>query len=345
MARNLIRAAAFVLAHVSLAGSAATLDPRLPAYEPLPAQPPSGAGYVRSDGAIQIILGNRGIGVAIEGFNSLFARTHPGTRFSVEYNKEGNTLDMAALLHGVTLVCPLARDINGAEKRAYALWVGAEPVVVNIAHGTLTSVRMTAGLAVYVNKENPVRNLTMDQLARIFTTGGPGGDLTHWGQVGAAGEWAARPIHTYGTPEYSGYGYFMVKNKWGDRTFAPGYEAFELAASIVKRVGEDTYGIGFAGQGFLTPQTRLVALAESAAGPFMEGTEDEVASGRYPLDRYVGLAVRRAPGEALDPFVKEYLRLILSREGQAIVAAESDGYVPLSADQVASERAKLGIVR
>jgi phosphate transport system substrate-binding protein len=163
--------------------------------------------------------------------------------------------------------------------------------------------------------------------------------------VGAAGEWAARPIHTYGTPEYSGYGYFMVKNKWGDRTLAPGYEAFELAASIVKRVGEDAYGIGFAGQGFLTPQTRLVALAESAAGPFMEGTEEEVASGRYPLDRYVGLAVRRAPGEALDPFVKEYLRLVLSREGQAIVAAESDGYVPLNADQVASERAKLGIVR
>ena len=73
----------------------------------------------------------------------------------------------------------------------------------------------------------------------------------------------------------------------------------------------------------------------------MEGTEQEVASGRYPLDRSVDLAIRRVPGKPLDPFVKEYMRLILSREGQAIVAAEADGYVPLNATQIADERAKL----
>ena len=329
----------------AVGAAAAALDPALPPYEPLPAAPPANASYVLPDGAVRIVLGNRGIGVVIEGFNALFARTHPGTRFRVVYNKEGNTLNMAALVHGVTLVCPLARDINGPEQQTYAQVVGGEPRVVNIAHGTLTSPRMTAGLAVYVHRDNPIHRLTMDQLARIFTTGAPGGDLTHWGQLGATGEWAARPIHAYGTPEHSGYGYFMVKNKWGDRTFAPGYEAFDLAAQIVKRVGEDSHGIGFAGQGFLTPQTRLVALAESPAGPFMEGTEEEVASGRYPLDRYVALAVRGAPGEPLDPFVREYLRLILSREGQAIIAAEADGYVPLNAAQVAAERAKLGISR
>ncbi len=343
--RALTRIAAFALAAAAGGAPAATLDPRLPAYEPLPAAVPAGARYASADGTVHIVLGNRGIGATIEGFNALFARTHPGTRFATEYNKEGNTLNIAALMHGVTLLCPLARDINAAEKRAYADWVGAEPFVVNIAHGTLTSVRMTAGLAVYVNKANPIHELTLDQLARIFTSGAPGGDLTYWGQLGATGEWASRPIHTYGTPEYSGYGYFMVKSKWGDRALAPGYEAFELAAQIVKRVGEDSHGIGFAGQGFLTRQTRLVALSENPSGPFMEGTEEEVASGRYPLDRYVGVAIRRAPGEPLDAFVKEYLRLVLSREGQTIVAAEADGYVPLNAEQVAAERAKLGITR
>src|ERR1700682_3885907 len=182
---------AFTLA--ACAASAAAVDPELAPYEPLPVVPPPGARYVRPDGSVHIVLGNRGIGVVVEGFNALFERTHPGTRFSVEYNKEGNTLNMAALIHGVTLVCPLARDINAAEKKAYAEWVGGEPLVVNIAHGTLTSVRMTAGLAVYVNKDNPVHSLTMDQLARIFTTGAPGGDLTHWGQLGAPGAWAMRP--------------------------------------------------------------------------------------------------------------------------------------------------------
>lgn len=340
-----MRLAALAFTLAACAASAAAVDPELAPYEPLPVSPPPGARYVRPDGSIHIVLGNRGIGVAIEGFNALFARTHPGTRFSVEYNKEGNTLNMAALVHGTTLVCPLARDINGAERRTYAQVVSGEPLVVDIAHGTLTSVRMTAGLAVYVHRDNPIHRLTMDQLARIFTSGAAGGDLTYWGQLGATGEWAERPIHAYGTPEYSGYGYFMVKNKWGDRTIAPGYESFELAAQIVKRVGEDAYGIGFAGQGFLTPQTRLVALAPGPEGPYMEGTEEEVASGRYPLDRYVGLALRRVPGEPLDPFAVEYLRLILSREGQQIIAAEKDGYVPMNAAQVAAQRAKLGIVR
>src|SRR6202521_785802 len=339
-----LRLGAAIALTVGTAAPAATLDPRLPAYEPQPATPPKDAGYLLPDGTVHIISGNRGIGVALEGFNALFARTHPGTKFRIDYNREGNSVNIAALAHGITLVGPLGRETNWLEQAIYRNIVGGEPLTIRIAHGTLISPRMTAGLAIYVNKDNPIGKLTMDQLARIFTTGAPGGDLTHWGQLGAGGEWAARPIHPYGTPEYSGYGYFMVKNKWSDRTFPPGYEAFELAAQIVKRVGEDSYGIGFAGQGFLTAQTRLVALAHGAEGPYMEGTEEEVANGLYPLDRYVGLALRRVPGEPLDPFVVEYLRLILSREGQEIVAAEKDGYVPLDAEQVAAERAKLGIL-
>src|SRR5882762_9810487 len=151
----MMRLAALAFTLAACAVSAAAVDPELPPYEPLPVAPPIGARYVRPDGSVHIVLGNRGIGVIIEGFNALFSRTHPGTRFSVEYNTEGNTLNMAALVHGVTLVCPLARDINPAERKTYAELVGGEPLVVNIAHGTLSAVRMTAGLAVYVNHANP----------------------------------------------------------------------------------------------------------------------------------------------------------------------------------------------
>jgi phosphate transport system substrate-binding protein len=323
----------------------ATLDPGLKDYVPRPAAPPPGAKYVLPDGTIRIVSANRGIGVVIEGFNALFAKTHPGTRFRVEYNAGGNALDMASLAHGVTAVCPLGRDINWLEETTYERLVGGPPLQLKIAHGTLTSPRMTAGLAVYINKENPIHRLTMDQLKRIFTTGAPGGDLTTWGQLGATGEWAVRPIHAYGTPESSGYGYFMLKKKWDDRPYTPGIETFDLAADIVKRVGQDLYGIGFAGQGFLTSATRLVALANDPQGPYMEGSEEEVARGEYPLDRSVGLAVRRVPGERLDPFIDEYLRLILSRQGQEIVASESDGFVPLNARQVADELAKLDAAR
>ncbi len=328
----------------ALAGSpcaGATVDPALPDYVPRPVSPPQGAGYVLPDGVIRIVSANRGIGVVIKGFNALFAQTHPGVRFRVDYNVGGNALNLAALAYGVTMVCPLARDVNRLEHATYANVVGGPPLELRIAHGTLTSPRMTAGMAIYAHRDNPIHRLTMDQLKRIFTTGAPGGDLTTWGQVGATEEWAARPIHVYGTPEASGYGYFMLKNLWDDRPYAPGIETFDLAADIVRRVGQDLYGIGFAGQGFLTPQTQQVALAISTNGPFLQGNEDEVASGAYPLDRYVGLALRQSPGQPLDPFVREYMRLILSKQGQQIVSAEQDGFVPLDAKQVAEQLATL----
>src|SRR4051812_6476687 len=118
---------------------AATLDPGLPPYEPLPASVRPGAPYVRPDGTVHIVLGNRGMGVAIERLDALFSQTHPGVKFSVRYNEKGNTLPIAALMHGKSLFCPLAREINDAENAAYAQVVGGPPVIVNIAHGTLTA--------------------------------------------------------------------------------------------------------------------------------------------------------------------------------------------------------------
>src|SRR5260221_6375486 len=169
----MMRLAALALTLAACAVSAAAVDPNLPPYEPLPVAPPAGARYVRPDGSVHIVLGNRGIGVVIEGFNALFARTHPGTRFSVEYNKEGNTLNMAALVPGTTLFCPLARAINDSERRTYAQVGGGEPLVVDIAHGTLTSVRMTPGLAVHVLPHNHIHRLNTDQLARVLIIHAP----------------------------------------------------------------------------------------------------------------------------------------------------------------------------
>ncbi|HEY1394370.1 MAG TPA: substrate-binding domain-containing protein [Methylibium sp.] len=330
-----------MLALMQSGTQAAELDPSLPTYRPQPVEIPADRHFVLADGTIRIVAGNRGMGVVIEGFNRLFEATHPGTKFKVEYNAGGNTVNIAALVHDTTLFSPLGRDANAFERASYANIVGGSPLTIRIAHGTLSSPRMTAGLAIYVNERNPVRSLTMAQLARIFTTGAPGGDLTTWGQLGATGEWASQRIRTFGTPEASGYGDYMVNAKWDGRPFAPGYESYDLAAQIVERVGAEPSGIGFAGMGFLTPQTHLIALAEQDGGPYLTGTEEEIASGRYPLDRTVALAIRRAAGQPVPALIKEYLRLVLSKEGQAIVAAEQDGFVPLTAEQARAELAKL----
>lgn len=316
-------------------------DGSLPAYAPRAVAPPAGAGYVQRDGAIRIAAGNHGMGRILEGFDALFARSHPGTTFAVEFNRLGNAVNLPALTHGVTLVAPMGREVMPVELVPYRKIVGADPLVIRIAHGTIVARDKAAPLAIFVNLANPLARLTTEQVARIFTAGAPGGDLTTWGQLGLTGEWAHRAIHPCGTPEASGFGSFMVLNKFAGRVFTPGYESFLLAADIVKRVGEDPGAIGFSALGFQTPETKVIAVAARPEGPFLTGTAAEVASGDYPYDRFVYLYVRRDPGHPLDPFVKEYLRLALSHEGQQIIGAEPDGFIPLNAREAAAELAKL----
>jgi len=313
----------------------------IPAYAPRPVAPPTGAGYVRRDGAIRIAVGNRGMGKILAGFDALFERTHPGTVFALAFNELGNAVNLPALTHGVTLVAPMGREVMPVELGPYRKIVGADPLVVRIAHGTIVARDKAAPLAIYVNRANPLAQLTTAQVAQIFTSGAPGGDLSDWGQLGLTGEWAHRAIHPCGTPEASGFGSFMVQHRMDGRAFTPGYESFPLAAEIVRRVGEDPGAIGFSALGFLTPQTKVVAVAARPGGPFLTGTAEEIAAGDYPYDRFVFLYVRRGADQPLDPFVQEYLRLVLSREGQEIIAAERDGFIPLNAREAAAELAKL----
>ncbi len=313
----------------------------VPSYVPQPVSPPTGAGYVTRAGAIRIANGNRGMGKILEGFNTLFVRTHPGVAFEIEFNRLGNAVNLPALTHGVTLVAPMGREVMPVELGPYKKIIGADPLVVRIAHGTIVAQDKAAPLAIYVNRSNPIAQLTTAQVAQIFSSGAPAGDLTTWGQLGLKGLWAHRAIHPCGTPEASGFGSFMVEHQMEGRAFTPGYEAFPLAAEIVQRVGEDPGAIGFSALGFLTPQTKIVAIAPRPGGPFMTGTGPEIASGEYPYDRFVFLYARRTAGRPLDPFVREYLRLVLSREGQAIIAAEANGFIPLNAREVAAELAKI----
>jgi len=85
---------------------------------------------------------------------------------------------------------------------------------------------------------------------------------------------------------------------------------------------------------------KTIALAETPAGPYYAGTLDEVKSLAYPLARPIYLVIDRAPGTALPPKLDEFLRFILSREGQAAIA-DADGWLPLPANLAAAEREKL----
>jgi phosphate transport system substrate-binding protein len=120
---------------------------------------------------------------------------------------------------------------------------------------------------------------------------------------------------------------------------SPGETALQ---AIVHRVAADPDGIGYSGFGFAEPGVKSVALGETSNGPFYAGTPVEVARRDYPLSRKIYLLFDQPPGKAPTPIVREFLRFILSREGQQIVAGDAERFIPLRASQAAEARTTIG---
>jgi phosphate transport system substrate-binding protein len=303
------------------------------------AEPPKNAGYLLRDGSVAIVGYNDMSGI-LANLNELFIQGHPGVAFKMQL--KGTATAAPALTLGVSAFAPMGAEFSEMELEAYKSFVGASPRLIRVAHCSLNPNALSAPVGIFVNKSNPIQKLTVEQVARIFTTGAPGGDVTAWGQVGLKGEWARHPIHPCGIAEEAAAGLaaFMLR-KMSARPFTPDYDQFAQSRQVVKRVGEDPLAIGFASGNIVTGETKLVAIAEKEGGPASSLTASEVVSGRYPYDRYLLIYVRRAPGEPIDPFVKEYLRLVLSREGQRAIAAAPPNYLPLNARELTEELAKL----
>jgi phosphate transport system substrate-binding protein len=187
-------------------------------------------------------------------------------------------------------------------------------------------------LAVFVHKDNPIDGFTIPQIDAIFsstrTCGGPA-DITKWGDAGLTESWAAREIQLYGRNSVSGtYGYFKSKALCkGD--FKNTVNEQPGSASVVQSVSASVNGIGYSGIGYTTSSIRAIPLARESGKPFVAATAENAISGSYPLSRFLYVYVNKVPGQPLPPLTAEFIKLVLSREGQEVVV--KDGYIPLPA--------------
>lgn len=335
--RMLLAAASWCSAGAAMAVPA--LDAGLPEYQAHNVKLAAQASYLDEQGAIRI-GGAEHAQFVIDRFNALFISSHPGLRFADHV--KGTTATMPLLTYGRMLFGPMGRSANAAELEAYEKAVGAAPLEIRIAHTSDDAQQeMSYSIGIYVNRANPLERLSASQVARIFTNGNPEGDLSHWGQLGAGGAWKERAIHPYGTPEYTGMGTYMQAGPLQGRAFTPAYEQWGSTETILKRLEQDPAGIAFAAIGHENAALRQLAIVSEDGGGETRGSRQEVAAGSYPYGRYVYFYLRREPGKTLDPVAKEYLRLVLSRQGQEIIASQAGGYIPLSATEVRAELRKL----
>jgi phosphate transport system substrate-binding protein len=313
-------------------------------YEPQQVTVPRNAPYLLPDGSIQIV-GDDTMEPLLKRLNELFVRTHPGIRFTMVLRGPPTGID--GIQAGVSVFAPVAHDAWETEIEPFKRLTGYRPLDVRIGRRGYAGAGRENPPGIYVNASNPLPRLTVDQVARIFTTGQQPSDLRHWSQLGVDGEWAKHAIHLYGTRDDGRTVTALRTARFGGLPFARHYEAFADDADVLQALAGDRYGIGvvwFVSVASVPKEVRSVPLAENAGAPPSVAEYEDVRQGRYPLSPYLHLYIRSAPGEPLDPVAKEYVRLALSFVGQHIIEELRDGkqdYVALTPEEAVRELAKI----
>jgi len=307
------------LAGISSTGQAVEVDPDIKSY----IKAGGVSGNLNSIGSDTV---NNLMTFWAEGFNRLY----PNVKIQIE--GKGSSTAPPALILGTAQIGPMSRAMKPTEVDSFERRYGYKP----------TQIRTSLdALAVYVNKDNPIKGLNFSQVDAIFSKTRKGGhreDITTWGKLGIRGEWANRPISTYGRNSASGtYGYFKKKALFkGD--YKNTVKEQPGSASVVQGITEDRYGIGYSGIGYKTSGVRTVPLVKKG-NSYKEAVIENILDGSYPLARFLYVYINKKPGKPLDPLVLEFMKYILSKEGQKVVI--KDGYIPLPASIIAEELGKL----
>lgn len=304
----------FLAAGLALAGLAPTqsvkVDEKLPEYKPVQGV----SGNIKSVGSDTMINLMTLWG---EGFRSHYPSV------TIEIEGKGSSTAPPALIAGTASFGPMSREMKDKETADFEKAYGYKPTALPGAIDML---------AVYVHKDNPIRSLTLQQVDAIFSKSRNGGyekDIQRWGDLGLTGEWADKPISLYGRNSASGtYGYFKeIALFKGD--YKSSVKEMPGSSSVVQGIARDKYGIGYSGIGFITADVRAVGLAHDAKSPVIEAVPANAYTGEYPLARFLYVYVNYKPGSTLDPLRREFIRYLLSRDGQADVL--KDGYFPITA--------------
>ncbi|SMP46562.1 PstS family phosphate ABC transporter substrate-binding protein [Desulfonatronum lacustre] len=296
------------------------VDPALPEYTPV-----SGiSGNLSSMGSDTL---NNLMTLWAEAFQGYYPNVN------IQIQGAGSSTAPPALIEATANFGPMSREMRATEIEQFEQRYGYQPVKVTTAVDTI---------AVYLNKDNPLDCLSIPEIDAIFSATrrcGHGEDVTRWGQVGLTGAWANRDFTIYSRNAVSGtYGFFKdVALCGGD--YKPTINEQPGSASVVQGVTESINGIGYSGIGYITSGVKAASI--NMGGTCYEPNAENAASGNYPLARGLFLYVNKNPTEPLAPVEREFLRLVLSKQGQEVVVR--DGYIPLPETVAAQVRAQIGL--
>ena len=316
------------------------VDPATPAWRPGAVPIPEGAKEVELD-----IVGSDTMDELVVGWAKLYRKQYPV--ISVTEDLRASGAGAPGLVAGKDLA-PVAREMFPAEVKAFVDKFGYEPTPIRVATGSVGSLGKTASSVILVDKDNPIDCVSLPQLDAVYSKTRKLGykQVDTWGDLGANGAWASRPIHLYGLKPVNGIEQYFKMAAMDGGDYKDGIQfakskglthAFTVAA---EDMATNPGGLTYAMLANMTPNVKALKVSWKNGGTCYAPTVANVYEHKYPFSRYVYIYVNKAPGKALDPKVKEFLKLVLSKEGQQVVASEQV-FIPLQPQVVREELAKL----
>lgn len=272
-----------------------------------------------------------------------FKAHHPGIRF--ENRLHGTASAIGALYTGQGDLALMGREIWPPEITAFEEVRGYAPTGVEVLTGSFDVRNKGYALVVFVHKDNPITQLTLAQLDAAFGVERRRGHapVQTWGDLGLDGAWAQRPVNLYGLAVARGFADFFEEAVFdGGRLWNPSLREFaddpgsrggasDGGQKLLDALAADPDGLGYSGLLYHNANVKPIALALDDATPAVLPSRASVADRSYPLTRAITMFLDRAPGQPVEPRVAEFLRYVLSREGQQAVLDHGQGYLPVPA--------------
>ena len=312
-----------------------SLDSALPAYVPI-----KGRLHGHFKGAASDVLA-----VLARRWAAAFAKYQPGVTMDIPPPYAGSLGAKELVKQNLDFVF-VSRELKPDDITDFNAKFGYPPLSVPISGGSYRAYGALDAVGFIVNRDNPIDRISFAQLDALLsvTRHRGGAAVTTWGQLGLTGEWADKPVHVYAIKPWNGFEEFVrqrvlsVPGKRGE--WRTDLNFLDVVFPLAKAVANDRYALGYTGLAYLDAPVKVIALQQDGGGLAIPATYEAVARADYPLSRLTYFNVNKKPGARLDPAIEEFLRFVLSREGQAIVRDQGT-FMPLRGGQTDRARSLL----
>ena len=329
-------------------------DPSKQAYVPQHVTVPQDRPYVVAPNSV-FVAGNDVLIPLFTKLDARWAQVEPNVKF--QKIMMGSTLSVEGLVSEKSAFGPIGRGNRRPEVDQFVERFGYEPTYIKIGYDSNPNNKLSTGI--WVNAANPIKQITLSQAAAVFTTGGGKGDITHWSQLGVAGDFGPMPIHAYVTRDTHAILAMIdeMRDKFGGRPFTSLVEWMPDEETAINAVAQDAFDMVLMDywnnqaemKGVTTwkhlpdfgPKIKFVPMVIDDKGTLSDGT---MQGPLHPMASAIGININKAPGKPLDPWLKAYCEFLLSKDVQDIIGSpemRQAGFRPLQPGEAAEELKKI----